>query len=221
MIEVIPAILPQNFSELDEKMTLMKGAVPLVQIDVCDGKFVPSQSWPYKKHDENFEAILHEERGMPCWEDLEFEMDLMIKEPEREVLQWIAVGASRIIIHIESTENIQKCIDELRDLVEIGLAINVETPIEKLAPFIDQVQFVQCMGIAKIGFQGQPFDERVLGKISELRNSYPELIISVDGGVNLETAPRLVAAGATRLVSGSAIFESDNFVETIEKMESL
>ena len=83
------------------------------------------------------------------------------------------------------------------------------------------VDFVQCMGIANIGFQGEEFDERVLNQIKELRSQYKELIISVDGSVNEITAPLLVKAGANRLVIGSAVMNSYDVRETIKEFENL
>ena len=108
-----------------------------------------------------------------------------------------------------------------RENVEIGVALNTTTPIETIKPIISKVDFIQCMGIEKIGYQGEPFDERVLEQISELRKIYPELIISVDGSVNETTAPLLVKAGANRLVVGSAIMNSYDVRETIREFESL
>ncbi len=221
MTEVIPAIMPKDFAELEEKMALMKGLVPLVQIDIMDGLFTPRSSWPYKMHDTNYQEIQRQERGLPFWEDVDFEADLMVKDPEKIVGEWVTAGATRIIIHIESTKEMQRIIDELKDIVEIGIAIGITTPLEKLEPFMRQIDFVQCMGINRIGFQGEEFDERVLEKIAAIKEKYPDLRISVDGGVNMESAPRLVEAGADRLVSGSAVFESDNFVEAIHTLENL
>ena len=100
--------------------------------------------------------------------------------------------------------------------VELGVAINIETPEKNIAPFIKNIDVIQCMGIAKIGYQGNPFDDRVLAKIKDLQGKYPRTAISVDGGVNLDTAPKLISAGATRLVAGSAIFKSKNIEKTIE-----
>jgi ribulose-phosphate 3-epimerase len=77
------------------------------------------------------------------------------------------------------------------------------------------------MGIAEIGYQGQQFDERVVAKIMKLRNMSPDIIISVDGGVNFETAPILIHAGANRLVSGSAIFKSEDINSTIKKLQTV
>jgi ribulose-phosphate 3-epimerase len=77
------------------------------------------------------------------------------------------------------------------------------------------------MAIARIGYQGEPFDERCISNIMALKEKFVDLIISVDGGVNLETAPRLVDAGAERLVAGSAIFNTDDIIDTIEQFKSL
>ncbi|MEI6057815.1 MAG: hypothetical protein WCQ60_02475, partial [bacterium] len=187
-MEIIPAILPKDFAELEEKIELIKGVAPLVQIDICDGKFVPQAGWPYKKQDNNFDAILKEEKGMPYWEDVDFEIDLMISDPEQEVEHWLTTGAKRIIVHFESTKNMDRIIGELQGLVEIGIAIGLDTPVDDIAPFIHDIDVVQCMGIKRIGFQGEAFDERVLEKVRELKSRFPERLVSVDGGVNLETA---------------------------------
>jgi ribulose-phosphate 3-epimerase len=108
----------------------------------------------------------------------------------------------------------------VRDAVEIGVAINTATPAEKIFPLVNYVDFVQCMGIEKIGFQGQKFDERVLEQIKKLKEKFPDLIISADGGVNLATAPKLARVGANRLAAGSAIFNSTDIRETIRDLEN-
>ena len=212
-----------------------------------DGVFVPEKSWPYGKvPDPDFTAILKEEKGFPFWEDLDFEVDLMIANPKEHWQDWFAAGARRVIVHFESIGT--SVGDAASDMAsgavggavallkvmkqslpgsdsllhtEVGLALNINTPNEKIYPLISELDFVQFMGIAKIGFQGQPFDERVLEKISDLRGKYPNVTISVDGGVGLENAPRLIAAGANRLVVGSAIFESNDVGETLAEFQNL
>jgi ribulose-phosphate 3-epimerase len=220
-MEIIPAILPKDYAELTEKIELVKGIAPVVQIDICDGKFVPQAGWPYKKQDNNFDAILKEEKGMPYWEDVDFEIDLMVADPEQEVEQWLTAGAKRIIVHFESTNNMDRIIGELQGLCEIGIAIGLDTPVDDIAPFIHDIDVVQCMGIRRVGFQGEAFDERVLEKIRELKSRFPERLVSVDGGVNLETAELLRDAGADRLIVGSAIFASENVVQAIEELEGV
>src|SRR3954470_14008050 len=102
-MEIIPALLPKDFNEIEEKITMIVGLAPIVQIDICDGKFVQSTTWPYKRRDENFESIIREERGMPEWEEIDYEFDLMVKDPtEDEARQWLSAGAKRIVFHAES-----------------------------------------------------------------------------------------------------------------------
>lgn len=221
MIEIVPAILPKDFDDLDLRVDLLRKLVPIVQIDICDGTLTPDPTWPYRKSDHNFEAILREDHGLPGWENLNFEIDLMVRHTEDKVLTWVGAGASRIVAHLEGTGNFQKVIDELESFVEIGLAIDLNTPIAQAIPFIDKIDFIQCMGISKIGYQGQPFDRRVIERVSDLRHKYPKLIISVDGGVNLKNAPALISAGANRLVVGSAIFDSADLRTTIKAFQKL
>jgi len=246
MIEVIPALMPKNFSELEEYAGQFRGLTKGVQIDVMDGIFVPEVSWPYKKVtaeeasassavilDTSFKEIVGHDRKMPEGDALlYYELDLMIDAPEKGIKSWTQTGASRLIFHIESIKDKDWFWKNLAHIkspapefgvfgIEIGLAINTTTPNEEIYPHIEKLDFVQCMGIDKIGFQGQPFDERVLHKIEDLRKRSPELIISVDGGVSLDTAPELIKAGANRLVAGSAILKSDDIKKTIKEFQSL
>jgi len=220
-IEIIPAILPKDFSELEEKTSLLQGLVKTVQIDVCDGQFVPNATWPYRKHDDSFDRILKEEEGMPGWERLNFEFDLMINRPEEVVEDWIQAGASRIIIHAESKGDVEGAIKKVAEIVDVGIALNMETPLDEVRKYLGDIRFVQLMGIDNIGFQGQEFDDKVLERVKELKANDSNLPISVDGGVSLENAPKLIEAGASRLVVGSAIFHSENVFETIQRFKGL
>ncbi len=219
--EIIPAILPMDFMEIEDALATVKGAVKTVQIDVCDGQFAPNPTWPYRKHDDSFEKILHEQEGLPGWQDLDFEIDLMCNRPEGYVDEWVSAGATRVIIHAEATGDVTRAIGILEGRVEVGLALGIDTPLDAIAAHREHIQFIQLMGIDTVGFQHQPFDEKVLGRIKEARIMYPGLPISVDGGVSLETAPELIAAGADRLVVGSAIFAADNPYEAIERFKEL
>lgn len=222
MIEIIPALMPKNYDDLAEKMGLFAGVVSLVQLDIMDGKFVPNRTWPYDPKDAHFAKIVLQEEGMPEWDFVDFEADLMVENPEDVVGKWAMAGARRIIVHMESMSDFEAIREMVpQDLIELGLAINTTTPLSSLEPYLDQVDFVQCMGIAKIGFQGEVFDERVLEHIRSLRALRPEMPISVDGAVNLETARALVDAGATRLVSGSAILKSGDVSHAVEDLRNL
>jgi ribulose-phosphate 3-epimerase len=220
-MEIIPAILPKDFADLEEHVALVKGLVPLVQVDICDGQFTPKASWPYKKKDSNFEAITKEDRGLPFWEEVEYEFDLMVNNIQDAILDYVAAGASRIVLHAESKGDITKAIEELHGKAEIGLALNIDSAIDTIEPFKEKIQYIQLMGIDNVGFQGQAFDEKVIAKIKEAKEKYPDLVIQIDGSVNEETAPLLRDAGADRLIIGSAIFEADNIVETIAEFRNI
>jgi len=219
--EIIPAILPKDFSELQEKADLVKDFVKTIQIDVCDGQFTSSPSWPYAKEDDNFGKILLEEEGLPGWEKLNFEIDLMANKPEERVDDWVLAGATRVIIHAESKGDVAKAIASLKDRVEVGLALNLDTPLDVIEKYKNDINSIQLMGIMHVGFQGQEFDERVIERVEEVKKLYPDMSVSVDGGVSLETAELLIDAGVDRLIVGSAIFNSDNFVEAIANFKKL
>lgn len=223
MAEIIPALMPKTYEDIERYAEKLNGLVSVIQLDIMDGVFVPEKTWPYAEYENSPEAVL------PSGGGVAFEMDLMVARPEPELSAWSAAGAARVIAHIESIGSANDFAAEAKrarerasgKILEVGIALNIETPVEKLAPLMDDIDFVQCMGIAKIGYQGQPFDKRVLHKIKDLRERYPGIIITVDGGVNLETAPDLIRAGADRLVSGSAILRSENIREIIASFQSL
>lgn len=223
-MEIIPAIMPKDFEDITAQAELVHRFVKSIQIDIMDGKLTHPISWPYfPGQEESFEKVATGEIGLPYWKDVDYEGDLMIKNPEEDFGSFVNAGFHRIIVHIESTQKFRDILEEWKGVVEIGAAINIDTENDVLFPLIEEgLSFVQFMGIATIGYQGSPFDSRVLGKIESLRKAYPDVIISVDGGVNLENAPLLLKAGSNRLVAGSAIFGSDEGVEiTIEDFKKL
>ncbi len=233
MIEIIPAIMPKSFADLNLKAELVRGLVPLAQIDVMDGKFVKSRSWPYMEtasaSGDHFDQLKSQEELLPFFDELDYEIDLMIDEPEKHIYEWLPLGASRLIFHVEAIKDMDMFFahdiwkEGARDIggqtvIEVGLAITPGTPLEEILPHLSKIDLVQCMGIAKIGYQGEPFDERVLEMINAIRVVAPNMPISVDGGVNMETAHLLKAAGATRLVSGSAVFGAEDMGVAIEAL---
>lgn len=234
MVEIIPAVMPQTLDELREHAIRAAPFVPLIQIDVMDGKFVSGKSWPYGGGEKELGAMAEKRSRivLPEGKNLDYEVDLMVKNPEEVIEDWMHLQVRRIIVHIEATEKMENIINDIAahvtlatseraEVVALGIALNIGTPTEKIEPYLDQIEFIQCMGIANIGKQGEPFDERVLKTISTLRNMHPELIISVDGGVNFDSAPLLIEAGVNRLVSGSAIWESENIEEAIQRFKDL
>lgn len=238
MIEIIPAVLEKSYADVVRRLDQVAGAVKTVQIDVCDGVFVPSVTWPYtdamlahqaNHYDRAYKQIVEGggEVNMPHWQEFDFELDLMVADAKRLVPDLLTLGPSRILFHAEAMKNLEDDMYELAHMippiVEVGIAINADTDPAILFKLIDEkiVSSVQCMGIAKIGYQGQPFDERVLTNLKTLRAKYPNLPLGVDGSVTLETAPKLIAAGATRLASGSGIFAVEKPAERIAEFNRL
>lgn len=209
-VEIIPAIMPDDYTELVSSVNLVFKKVKWIQVDVMDGKYTNSISWPYGKHAEHFENILSEDEGLPHWEDINYELDLMVFNPYEESLKWARAGASRIVLHNKSLKNIDvfKLIDELKSLgTEVGVAILPDENYLNIENVLEKIDFVQFMGINRVGFQNQEFAENVLDNISEFHAKYPNKTIAVDGAVNSDTAKDLVNVGVSRLVVGSYIFE--------------
>ncbi|MFA4975611.1 MAG: hypothetical protein WC839_02545 [Candidatus Paceibacterota bacterium] len=239
MIEIIPAILPKNYEDFKNKIALVRGISHIVQIDICDGIFVKTATWPFLSRaesrdvlesdlDEHFKNILEEQEGLPFWEDIDFELDLMVSDAILNFDIYTKLGAKRIVFHIEAVgdlkefKNFIEGIDMyVREAMKIGIAININTPLEQIFPLVSDIDFVQCMGIDKIGFQGQEFNKKVLENIKILKEKFSDLVISVDGGVNMETASLLINVGVDRLVVGSSIFNSEDIRETIEEFKNL
>jgi len=208
MIEIIPAIIPKFFQEIEEKIKLVEPYVDWVQLDVMDGKFVNNLTWTNPNDLKSLNT------------NLNLEVHLMINNPEEAIDDWIESGVKRIIIHYESTDKHKEIIEKVKRAgLEIGLAINPETSIEVIDEFYKDIDLVLIMSVNP-GFGNQDFLNESVDKIRQLRERYKNVNIEVDGGVNLETAPNVIKAGANILISGSAIFKSNNIEETIKKLKN-
>ncbi len=182
MSEILPAVLPENAQDLVDKVSLLPSEITIFHLDVLD-----SDVWA------------------PV--DRDFEAHLMVSYPEDLIERWIDRGAKRILVH-----KLTPKILELRSRVELGLAIELSVPLESVWSEIEQVDFVQIMSIATIGAQGHPFDALAFDRIREVRNKFPNMPISVDGGVSLENYQILREMGVSRLVVGSHFNELWNFL---------
>ena len=237
MTQIVPAILTKSYDDLKNKVALMRGIVPIVQIDICDGMYVGNYTWPFMAAglsidaydlDHHAQAILNEEEGLPFWEDIDFEFDLMVRDAMEHFHFYMKFGPKRIVFHLDAQADLNAFQDFLegidmyvRETVEIGIAIKPSTPIENISSIIPHVDFVQCMGIENVGFQGQEFDERVLDQIKFLKEKFSGLTISVDGGVNIDTAQALVGAGVDRLIIGSAIFNTGDVLGAVSVFQNI
>lgn len=222
MIQVVPAIIPKSFDDLVSKLNKVKPFVQTVQMDIMDGVYTPEASWPYNSTNGITDAGLIVHNDLFDGNGITVGLDMMVKNPEDHIEQWMDVGVDRLIIHYESTERMQYIIDRARERnISVGIALLPGTPNSEIERFISKIDFIQCMGNQKIGFHGVELDDKVLDKIKELRIDYPELTIAVDIGVTFETAPKLILAGANRLVSGSTIFNSSDIQNAIQKLSGI
>jgi ribulose-phosphate 3-epimerase len=214
-IKVVPAIIPKSFDDLEDKIDVVSDFVERVQIDISDGEFGENVTWPYTEGDEL------PNHDLPQRDSIDIELDLYSTNPEEIVDAWVDAGVKSVILHLETIDDPSVIIADLklRD-IEVGLSISPSTKNSALDKWISEIDFVQLMGNDKVMFQGVELDPNVYDKIKELRKKYPKLPIAVDIGVTFETAPKLMKVGATKLVSGSAIFGSKNVEEAITKLES-
>lgn len=231
---VVPAVLPTSRNDLEDKLAffLRLPSVTRVQIDVVDGKFASPASWPYTAPLELHEMV---ERGemLPETHEVEYELDLMCFDAERAAGAWLALGASRLTFHAESVIDLPRLLASLRkrygggadlglsSLVSFGLALNIESELSLIEPCLSQIEYVQFMGIANIGKQGQPFDRRVLEKLRTFRARHPEIAVQVDGGVSPETAKELLVLGVSSLIVGSALLRAPDPAAALAALESL
>ncbi len=198
-----PSILSADFCELGAQLDIIgKSSVKHLHIDVMDGMFVPSISF-----------------GMPVLEcvrkrtDLFLDVHMMVERPERYVEEFMRLGADGITIHVEACDCIYKTLERIRSLGgKRGIAINPDTPIEHVFPYIENVDMILVMTVQP-GFGGQSYIPKCYDKIRDIRRELDKKGLSVDveidGGVRLENLRQNLDAGANMIVTGSAVFKGD------------
>lgn len=211
-----PHILPTNtcppdLVELEKRTAAALAFAPEIQLDAADGAFAPVTSWPYLEDQwGELERMAETGTKLPHAEAIVYEAHLMVIEPGPIGLLLARVGCSRILPHVETLkgrESAQRMIAEWKaaGAKEVGISMLLDTALTELEPYVDMCDVVQLMSIAKVGAQGQPFDESIYSRIEELRAMYPDLMVAVDGGVAEGNVEALTRAGANRLCVGSAI----------------
>jgi ribulose-phosphate 3-epimerase len=225
---IIPAILPQSREDLAEKLLRLQGLVDEVQIDIVDGTVGGHAAWPYT----HGHVTIEDDQIMPYLGNLRFEADLLVGNPEELLGTWIRTGATRVTVHAETTHALPQVVRDIRTrygyakdfvpgLLSFGLALNIGTDSSLIEPYLDQCDYVQFMGIAHTGRQGEPFDPRSLQMISAFHKKYPDMLIQADGGVSLTTAPALLQAGVSRLIVGSALWKRPDLKVAIDEFHTL
>jgi ribulose-phosphate 3-epimerase len=212
-IKISPSILSADFSILgDEIKSLEKAGADLIHVDVMDGHFVPNITMG--------PPIIKMVRK--CTK-LPFDVHLMISPVEKYIKAFAEAGADIITIHPEATDNLKRAVSTIKSLgKKAGVSLNPKTPISALMDVINDIDLILIMSVNP-GFAGQSFMAEVLPKVTELRKMINDkklkIDIEIDGGINFETAPLAVKAGANILVSGTTIF-SGSLKDNIQKLRN-
>lgn len=199
---IAPSFLASDFLRLQEEITMVnESEAQWLHLDIMDGRFVPNISF-----------------GLPIVEQIRkatpkiCDVHLMIIEPEKYLNDFKKAGADQICVHIEACPHLHRVLEQIHDLdMKAGIAVNPHTPIDFLQDIIQHADIVNLMSVNP-GFGGQRFIEHTLVKIRQLRElielKSTNTLIQIDGGVTLENAEIIFAAGADVLVAGSSVFKA-------------
>jgi len=198
-MEIVPTVVPKNLGDIEVIAQKFRGVAPMIQIDVTDGLFAPGGTW-----------LPGLEGTLPELDYINYEAHLMTEDPRALGERFIRMGAWRVIGHVEALggdEEAQHTLEAWRAMgsKEVGVAILIDTPLERLTSLAQFCDSFLVMCIAKIGAQGASFDVRGIDRVFELHRRFPRHVISVDGGVSEKNIVQLAEAGASRFSIGSAI----------------
>jgi ribulose-phosphate 3-epimerase len=206
---IAPSILSADFTRLAEAVDLLeRGGADLVHVDVMDGHFVPNLTIGPP-----VVAALKKVTSLPL------DVHLMIADPERSVSQYLDAGADMLTVHAEVAPHLHRIVQVIRQAgAKPGVSLNPATPVDVLAEILPDLDSVLIMSVNP-GFGGQAFIESAVPKIARLQAlieaTGSRAVIEVDGGINTESAPRVVAPGARMLVAGNAVFGAPDPVAAI------
>ncbi len=236
-MNIIPAILPKNRDELVEKLQQLRdaGYSGRVQVDLCDGKFVESVTWPFSEFSsqddflQNADYFVIDEELFELMRSFSIDYDLMVMDAEHLLTVWDMFHPQNIIIHLNAvTDPEALAIDVSAEHSpfsfiknkQVMLAISQTTPLDDFEPWYRElgIRQVQIMGIASIGKQGESFSEHTLEIIQEIKKRFPECSIQVDGGVNFQTIHKL-ATDSDAVVAGSAVFAQGEIAHNLEQLQ--
>lgn len=208
-MQIIPSVLVQSEAEFRRQVGSVRGVLNFLQLDIADGKFVPNTTWA-------------DPQVVAEYSDINFELHLMVQNPLAEIKKWGKTpNIKKIIFHIETLPANPQITDFNLSSWEIGLALNPDTPINTIQPYLSQITSVLFMAVYP-GFQGQKLIPGVLKKIKKFKNEHPDILAEIDGAVNEETLPEIIKSKADVICPGSAIFKNEHQPrENVKKMQKI
>ena len=206
-----PSLLAADFSQLQEEILFFdKSQAEWLHLDIMDGHFVPNISFGF--------PVISSLR--PLTKKI-FDVHLMISNPDQYLKSFCEAGADRITVHYEACPHLVRTLQQIKELgASPAVAVNPHTPGSLLKDIFPYVEMILIMSVNP-GFGGQKFIPQTINRVRELRNlldvSYPEVIIQIDGGVDLDNARQLIEAGADNLVAGTSVFKALHREDTVNK----
>ena len=214
-VKIAPSLLSADFSQLGgEVKKAEEGGADLLHFDIMDGHFVPNIT---------FGPIIVE--ALRDKTNLPFYVHLMIERPDEYVERFAEAGANLLSVHVEACTHLQRTIQHIKDQeVKAGVALNPATPLDTCEYVLGDLDAILIMTVNP-GFGGQDFIRGMLPKIKKARQMIEErglkIDVGVDGGINEETAPLVVKAGANVLIAGSAVFGHADIKQVIQRMRQI
>lgn len=205
-VKIAPSILAADFTRLGEQVSeAIAGGADWLHVDIMDGRFVPNISFG--------PLVVEAIRPLAAAASIPLDVHLMIAEPERYLEDFAKAGASRLTVHVEATHHLHRTVQAIKELgVKAGVTLNPATPLATLEEIIPDVDLILIMSVNP-GFGGQSYIPQSTAKIRRLRQMLTErrskAWLEVDGGISAKNTAEVVAAGATALVAGSAIFRGE------------